>query len=289
MQFDLQFEDPIAGAGVRRAQLVAEWLGDRLASNSDLTVRDGLISVFPAPNSALLEETSRSAGAGFLENVAVFGTTTQIGRHLDTLAQRSHPWLRGLDIACEDGGDVIGSARTAALIAATPCLRVLQVSGHYVFEEFRHPSVRTLTIDGFDAIRTLCGTGPAFPAVVELDLAFQGCGEIRDPSESMLSQMLLEAQLPALRRLDLSRNEPGPLAPNHQGGNVSAFDLLRVCRIRRQLTHVRMPALRSSHDIESLQAALTNMQQLVELSVAQNLAEPAEFFHPSAMLNIPVD
>jgi hypothetical protein len=64
--------------------------------------------------------------------------------------------------------------------------------------------------------------------------------------------------------------------------------LLRVCRIRRQLTHVKLPSLRSSLDIESLQIALADMHQLRELSVERNLAEPAEFFCPSARLEIPV-
>jgi hypothetical protein len=66
--------------------------------------------------------------------------------------------------------------------------------------------------------------------------------------------------VPALRRLDLSRND-GP-APNR------IFDGLTRIAIKRQLTHLCLPPIRIASEHAFVQQAISRMPNLVEIRVA---------------------
>jgi hypothetical protein len=174
-----------------------------------------------------------------------------------------------------------------ALIDATPNLRELDIDGR-IFGGFRHPTLRTLRVSGYTAL-TLSGANLSLPAVTALDLKLVTGRErlTNEPVErAALAALLPGAGLPSLRTLDLTRNEPSVTFTSR--GEVSIFRFLRELPIRRQLTHVRLPAMRAEGDVANTQAALDTMPELVELSVARVFGSlGATFRHPSASLLVP--
>jgi hypothetical protein len=70
-----------------------------------------------------------------------------------------------------------------------------------------------------------------------------------------MANVLPASHFPSLVRLDLSRSWPG------------VFRLFHGLAIKRQLTHVRLPALRSREDRDLLAAARADMPSLVSLEM----------------------
>jgi hypothetical protein len=132
------------------------------------------------------------------------------------------------------------------LIAATPALYALAIDARNLVRAFPHPSLRRVTVESPEDLGTLFGLGDPLPSVTDLDLRVPG----------LLSSLLPPSHWPALQRLDLSRSE-----------SPHVFRFFHGLPIKRQLTHVRLPALRTREDRDLLQAARADMPLLVALDM----------------------
>jgi hypothetical protein len=81
--------------------------------------------------------------------------------------------------------------------------------------------------------------------------------------------------LPALRALDLSRNEQ------------LVYRAFRSLDVLRQLTHVRLPVLVTQEDRDLLQAALDDMPHLERLEIVEVRARGIHLRHPTATIVLP--
>ncbi|HEU4734285.1 MAG TPA: hypothetical protein VFT22_40615 [Kofleriaceae bacterium] len=284
----------------RRDQLITRWLGDVPDLLCVMTVECGFITDLyldgDDPLSApRFDELLAGPGAPYLRGVTIRGRTPWARHAVATLVTRPHRWLQRLSIQvldqdsamppsllAEDPGDlalptgppsalVIDDALAAALTATTPRLEELEVWGRRVFGELAHDALRSMCVTGADAVGSLVGDGPVrLPALTVLDLAFHVERDRSTVDHELLDALLPSGRLPRLRRLDLSRNEPGMLAPHNLGGRVDATRFLARQPIRRQLTHVRMPSVRSQRQADHLANAVADMTVLRELVVVRS-------------------
>ena len=153
------------------------------------------------------------------------------------------------------------------LAASAPALYVVSLIGEHVVRELVHPSVRRLVVAGHAALGALQGEGVPLDGIIELDFAFQTSAGRAEPAQ--LARLLAADTLPTLRRLDLSRNEPGYREPASLGGTVPVFRFLRSLALVRQLTHLDVPAVRSAQDLDLLQSTLDMMPVLERLEVTR--------------------
>ncbi len=241
----------------RRRAALAAWLGDKLLGPALRRVRLGFLETGDDPDGLAL--LASPAGA-FATSFATRGEARVVRTALAKLAAAPRPWLVKLAIQVR-GEDGIGAALVDELIAGAPALRELELSGRSVVAGFAHPGVRTLRVSGATAL----AWGQAPPGVEALDLAFLpvDCdGELGVQTASILAN----ANLPALVRLDLSRNELGARAPHLLGGTLEALDVLLAAPLRAQLTHLVLPSLDSTL---KLRRALESMPALVHVRVAR--------------------
>ncbi|HEY6033549.1 MAG TPA: hypothetical protein VIV58_04795, partial [Kofleriaceae bacterium] len=143
-----------------------------------------------------------------------------------------------------------------------------------VFGQLVHPRVTALVVSGFDALASLSGRGTALP-IDTLDFAFHRTSlldHLPPPADPLVRALLPAERLPRLRRLDLSRNEPGGHPPHHLGGQIDPFGWLRRTKLAL-LTHLRLPSLRSEAQLAELEAALVHMPNLVDVALARAYAD----------------
>jgi hypothetical protein len=280
----------------RLDELRADFLGPALARHPNVNTRYGLVGVSITDlDSRLLTEVLASRGAPFVSSVSIFGDVFTVRRTLATLAHELRPWLGALRIVVpapplgvnfED--TIVPPELAAELVAATPALYSLALVGEFVIRDLAHPSLRRLVIAGYEAFGSLCGVGAPLEGIVELDFAFQTSGHREDPTSGDLVALLSASHLPALRRLDLSRNEPGYREPANLGGTVGAMRFFHSLSLVRQLTHVRLPAVHTQQDRDLLQSALDKMPALERLEVTRLHGRVHHGLrHPTATLVIP--
>ncbi|HEY5935746.1 MAG TPA: hypothetical protein VIU61_13955 [Kofleriaceae bacterium] len=280
----------------RLDELRADFLGKALAKHPNVNTRYGLVGVSITDlDSQLLAEVLVSPGAPFVSSVSIFGGELTVRRTLAMLASELRPWLGALRIVVpippagvnfEDA--TVPPELAVELVAATPALYSLSLAGAFVVRELAHPSLRRLVVSGYEACGSLSGVGAPLENIVELDFAFQTSGEPADPTPRDLVALLSTSYLPALRRLDLSRNEPGYHAPANLGGTVSIYRFLRSLAVAKQLTHARLPAVRSEQDRDLLQAVLDRMDALERLEVTRLHGRAHHGLrHPTATLVVP--
>jgi len=298
----------------RRASLLASFLGHlRPLDNPHLpwvgdTFSHGFVDDLAIdasdPNACdRLPAILASAVGPYLRGITVRGDSAFLDRALGIVARREHAWLERLALVEQAGAHApaVRDATVERVIAATPRLRRLVVEGHRVLDEFPHPVLRALHVTGETALGSLVTPGAPCPAVDELDLAFERPAPLHEPYPPLEDGELLDddapleapandrwelraERLPALRRLDLSRNEPAPRSPSTPvGGGATVFDLVGRLPMRARLTHLKLPSLRRDEDVEALQRAVLDMPELVEVELARSLLhrEP-ELRHPRA-------
>jgi len=261
-----------------RDALAREWLGPGAAELLEVTtIEHGFLADLYLdggdPRSAhWLAEVLDGPGAPYLRGLTLRGTGAWAREAVARLASRSHGWLQRLSIQTTDetSTPAIDDALTGALARATPRLQQLEVYGHAVFGELAHDTLRSLCVTGYDAVGTLFGSGAAaLPALAVVDLAFHLEADTVPSGRRALASMLKPERFPRLRRLDLSRNEPGTTAPHYLGGRVDPVSFLGWCKLRTQLTHVRMPSVRTPDQAERLAAVMAGMPALRELAVVR--------------------
>ncbi|MCW5802925.1 MAG: hypothetical protein KIT31_11110, partial [Deltaproteobacteria bacterium] len=226
--------------------------------------------------------------------LVVHGNAELIGTNLALLAAETRPRL--VRLAVHAGPMQVSPIQqlAGALRRALPELDTLVVRGDRVFPAFAHPRLRRLRVGGFAAFASLAGTGAAMPALEELDFSVHrnlASGLYPLPTVAQLGRML--RGVPALRRLDLSRNEPVPAYGYGAPPVFEATEFLRELAIKRQLTHLRMPALLEHRHVAQLQASLDRMPALAELEVVRvalggpQLDGEPPLRHPSARIVVP--
>ncbi|MEJ7597749.1 MAG: hypothetical protein WKG01_07565 [Kofleriaceae bacterium] len=261
----------------RLAELTADFLGPTLARHPNVNTRYGLVGVAITDlEPQLLAQVLGSRGAPFVSSVSIFGDELTVRRTLSILAGESRPWLGALRIVVPSPPDwasfadpIVPHELVTELVASTPALYAVSIIGEHILRDLAHPSVRRLVVAGHDAIGALQGVGAPLDGIRELDFAFQSSGGRSEPSPRDLARLLAADALPTLRRLDLSRNEPGYREPASLGGTVAVFRFLRSLALVRQLTHLDLPAVRSAQDLDLLQSTLDTMPALERLEVSR--------------------
>jgi hypothetical protein len=257
--------------GGRRDQLIAEWLGPDVAELLAMTVIEhGFITdlYLDGNDPRLLDAILAGPAAPYIRGATVLGDAEWVRTALVRLSERVHPWLHRLSVQISGvASPTLAGSVAAALARATPRLEQLEVWGRGVLTGFSHPAVRSLRLTGYDAIDALLENARAkLPAVAVLDLAFH---VERGESFHTVQSVCTLVGLPKLRRLDLSRNEPGLRAPHYLGGHGDAFAFLAELPVRRQLTHVRLPSLRSQAQADHLAEAIAGMPALREIAIVR--------------------
>ena len=274
---------PIARSRQRLA-LLARWLGEELAESAYDLTRYGFLDTCRDVGKSLLVPLLDRASPHVRSLDFIGYSHPELRGLIEKLAGEPRPWLVRLAITLNDEwprpGPIIDDDLAARLIAATPRLVDLEIEARDLFAAFPHPAVTRLR-SSHRGIRTLAGDNTvALPAVTELDLAlserFDQDHEALDPDDAV--RLLPRAALPALARLDLSRNEPGLLLPFHRGFDFDHVMLRIVGRwpICAQLTHLRVPALHGKADLDELTGLLARMPALVELEVARGYSDMAQ-------------
>lgn len=273
----------------RRTSLMTAWLG-RLVPSNPHTPWVGDTFKFGFVDDLRLEEHDEaevrlaqvlaSPLAPYLKRVTIVGSAPHVATMLTALAgDHEHPWLTELAVRVEAAGPVAPEAVTR-FIAATPSLQRLDVYGVQVFAEFPHPGVQRLRVTGGNAIAGLFNDGDPMLGVRELDLAF----DLPDAGYGAASGPIGALELPALRVLDLSRNEPEarrmPYTDEDYDGYEdedpppdaqvpSALEALARQPIRKQLTHLKLPSIRSRQELERLELVASQMPALEEIEIVR--------------------
>jgi hypothetical protein len=275
----------------RRSELLHTWLGRLVAFDVADSFRFGflervelLVTITPDHLVALL---AHPAGR-FVRGLALRGTNRELEAALAALAATRHAWLATLALSTWDHHEPrIADASTARLIAATPVLARLELGGGHMIDELPHPHVRELKITGTGTFAGIYGDGPSLPDARILDIAFDDDGIVEQPVVDR-TLMLSELRLPALTVLDLSRNEPlDPEDASFTMRGHSLWSFLGHQELRRQLTHLKLPALRNDNDTAELMDVLASMPLLEHVELARgNSYQVPPLYHPRAKFTI---
>ena len=262
----------------RRAELIGDWLGP---SPPHGTIRYGFIDV-DATSAQPWEQLAVALdgpAARYVRGVTAVGDRAAVELAIGQIASAERPWLARVTLRqwawvqlSEQQRQhlperarraVSGDSLAAAFARATPALHTLEVDGRHVLDPLAHARVHRVRVSGHDALASL-HDGTPWP-IEALDFAFVAHLDVA-PKPHDLGALLPAASFPALRHLDLSRNEPGQHDPDHLGGKSSAFELLLASRLRAQLVSLRVPTPRDA-DLDRLRSALAGMPALRTLDV----------------------
>jgi hypothetical protein len=278
----------------RRASLLSGWLGGVVPTDPHTpwlgdSFRLGFVEdlrLHGAMTEAQLVPLLASPLAPYLRRVSIRGHSEDITRALLALAVRSHGWLTTLSIHSWSYETPVLDDAVSAMMAAAPRLELLEVRGARVLESPPHPAVRRLVVTGWSALPALF-EGEPWAAVESLDFAFY-----EPVDEGQFAAPLPEApsplpalQLPALRRLDLARNEPEAFRARDTWGDdewydedppdgdaAAAIDPLELVAAqpgRHRLTQLRVPSIRDRAQFDRLDALATELRALERLEIAR--------------------
>jgi hypothetical protein len=274
----------------RRRQRLYEWLGGMTIARrpvheasflygfaTDFHVASDRNTLAPA----YLEALFASPAGPFVR-----GLTLHVGRPANlrevfaVIVREVRPWLERLEVRVVDDGPVISEDLVDALIAATPRLCTLAVTGAEAFPRFPHPAVRALATGS-----PRLALAQTIPGLVELDLLLDG-DDVDDNETGDDPQIIaILDELPALRVLDLSRNEPS--YPPREGDGIYPFvRWLPLGRIER----LRLPSLRTRTQIASLGETIDHApatQFEIARTYDQHVATLASVGHPRLALPAP--
>jgi hypothetical protein len=159
------------------------------------------------------------------------------------------------------------------------------------FDGFVHPKVTRMTINGLAGFESL---GSPWPAVAHLDFAY-GTGEGYALSRLGRRTTLTAQMLPALRTLDLSRNEPIVVGGyERHARNMCSVDFWAAFgeidrALLAQLVHLRLPSPREVAHVRLLQNRLDGMAALESLEIVRRypMSPDCDLAHPRAKLAVP--
>jgi hypothetical protein len=258
---DLRIDEGEADAAVttRREQLIAEWFGADLPPG---IVRYGFVDVRASgmrPDSQLTIAL-RGPGAKYIRSVELAGPRDELLPAIHMLVKEPRPWLTKLVIHQWQDDDTPTLSKDFAV--ALPALDSLELSGRNILAFGAHPNVQRLRITGYDAHFALLDPSAIWPRVTALDFAFQCqyATAARAPSRYELDRLV--RGFPALRELDLSRNDRGSIEPHSLGGAIVLGDFLpRFASVEV----LRLP--KRQRDDARLQNSLDALTSLRELEI----------------------
>jgi hypothetical protein len=248
---------------MRRRTCLHEWLGGpRILDRPwhEASFSDGFATDF------YVAYDGRHYGAEYLEALFaspagpyVRGLTLGGGRPddvremLEVLIRAQRPWLERLSIDIVEYGAEIPRALPSYVIDVTPHLHTLELTGCPAFAKFPHPAVRRLAIasGGLALAQTV-------PHLDTIDLLL---GESdREDNETGVRTHIIEMlhTLPALRHLDLARNEP--TYPRRRPLPIDTFRLVRW--LPGAIRTVRLPAFREPDQVTALGEAIELRREL---------------------------
>jgi hypothetical protein len=280
---DLRIEEdgPLPDLVERRKELLAAWL----RSLPPGKVQHGFLDIDATGGDPIeqVRAALESGGAPYIRTIAIVGPTRVLREAVEIVASEERPSLARVVLRQWNEGQAWTMNATAfeRFIAATPGLHTLEVDGYRVFEAATHPALRRLRISGWSAIESLWGDGAAWPALDELDFAF-AC-HLGDrylpppPNRDLLSR----ARFPAVRVLDLSRNEPGELDPVNLGGSTNPFGFLRQRELCTQLVELRLPSINTDAHLADVRGVLERLPNLARLAI-RGRQQPIQ--HPTALI-----
>jgi hypothetical protein len=274
----------------RKQQLLIAWLGKPVVEMLGATaieygfIEDLYLDGDDRRSGLLLDAILAGPAAAYLRGVTILGDPMWVQTAVRMLAMRSHRFLERLSMQTVGYffSPVVDPELAASLARATPRLEQLEVWGQCVFDVIAHPALRSLRVTGHDAVGEVIGGGAELPSVVVLDLAFCVEDDVL-PSFGLSRHVgggLPAVQLPKLRRLDLSRNEPGFRSPHYLGGSHDPFAFLAQLPVRSQLTHVRLPSVRSRDQADALHSAVGSMPLLRELAIVRTYHHLPDLYLP---------
>ena len=240
--------------GAGREAAIEKWLGP-LAKEA--VVDRGFITRVDFARPQDVTRWFEHPASRYIRGARITGSAKALFLPLQVLVNHSGRWLRELAIHVDHGG-VLRDDDAAVLLRA-PHLETLEVRGTRALGDSGHPNVKALRVTGAHALQAILYAGETrFPNVTSLDLAFD--------SEIVLPCL---DRLPALRHLDLSRNEPGHGSPDNLGRHLDAIEVLSEQAGRDQLTHLRLPSLRTHEAGARLERLIARMPNLVEVEIAR--------------------
>ncbi len=263
----------------RKNELLVTWIGDALLARilASGAIECGFVELYVDDDPELLDDVLASPAGPFLRTLTIRRRPAVLNRMASALCARGpRPWLAMLAIEQEglaSSPPTVPRAISDRLAAALPRLHTLAVTGARVFAALDLPQLKRLRVTGVDAIASLAGQGAAqLPQLEGIDLAFavpSGSATMRLPA---FDHLLVPARFPALVRLDLSRNEPGTVAPHNLGQDADVFGWLGELEVRAQLIEVKLPSVRTEAQAETLVRALEAMPALRRIEQVRGYA-----------------
>jgi hypothetical protein len=256
-----------------KQQLQTTWLGE---IGEHVETKFGFIEAIRADQELILDAIDDIAP--FVRTLDIWGDRDGIEAVIERFTAAPRPWLHTLQATAFSDGQhpILREEIGAKLIAATPRLHTVNVRGHVVIDDFPHPSVTHVIVDGWDALLALAGTC-AIPNATSLDYAIHHATVIdRElPPEFVRIGIISPAGFPKLTRLDLSRNEPrkDPIRPNCLGGATKLYEVLPKFAILPQIEELRLPSIRTAAMAAQLQAARERMPNLLTMKVARTYGQ----------------
>ncbi|MBA3391353.1 MAG: hypothetical protein H0T89_01860 [Deltaproteobacteria bacterium] len=284
---DLRIEEvgPLPELVARRKELLTAWL----ATQPPGKIQHGFVDVDASGADPVFQTLAafENPAAPYIRTVLVAGTPAQILEALGIIGWAPRPGLVRLVLRQWNEGDLpsVREAPLRALVDATPHLDTLELEGHRVLGDVAHPTVRSLRVSGWNAFEALIGKGSPLPSLTELDFAYASQLGVHEGRAS-LPGLLHASRLPALRSLDLSRNEVGSKTdPNNLAADYDPFELVRMLTVSNQLVALRLPRLRSELQVDHLRTALARMRRLERLEIRASPAQLGrDLVHPRAAI-----
>jgi hypothetical protein len=269
----------------RKHELLTAWIGGDKIGDTPWHPRNfehGLLRGFTLAAAAKQPITERfqmlldSAIGTSIRGLTVYGSAAELGKIIDMLAARPLPWLRRLEIQRVGGKRVFSTARVAALEAAVPHVDDLTIQGTRVMATPIPRSVRTLRLVGGEAI--VIAREP-LAHVTTLDLAFEdpdSWGPVNTAAHVALAALVNPRTFPALRVLDLSRNERRRYGGEGQPDSLPDF-LVAIEGLER-LERVRLPSVHEG----ACRYVLDTLARCPQLSIeiARMYVTIEDFVHP---------
>lgn len=228
----------------RHEALTLQWMNGWPVGD-DTRIRYGFVDC-PSSDLARIAQTP---AAPYLRSVSISGTNTEIQSALSLLVSAPRPHLRRLAITSgRRWGEprartqpLVDAAVARKLLAATPALEMLDVTGSRIIDAFPHPTLQRLRVIGHDAFGALADGGPPLPAVRSLFFAVtpDPSGRVAFGRRALPRTLLARATLPALVELDISANALQRAWDNH---HVAIFELVAELGVLPQLARLRVPA-----------------------------------------------
>ena len=266
---DLRIDEGVVDAAItaRREQLIAEWFGAELPPG---VVHYGFVDVRATGmrSDSQLAVALRGPGAKYVRSVELAGPDPELAPALAELVAEPRPWLTRLVVhqwQDQTAGDAQARSRDRDAGARRRSSSVVATCSKHA----AHPNVERLRVTGFGAFRAARAT-TIWSSLTSLDVAFHCQYAPTEPITNKRLQTLLPARcVPALRELDLSRNDRGMTEPHSLGGEVRLDDFLARYAGHTALAHVHLPRLYSADLFTTSLEALPALRELTVYDTAQ--------------------